>query len=342
MDLERDRQLWNESPERTKVRRYSAVAVVTLVAILALGLLNSLVRLDDANEQIRRATDAAEDAQRAAGVSATSLAAAESAVSLARTDLDAAAGAFDPVAEEIDAAKTALSSSEASEASARDAFGEASAAADEAEADLDSWSAERRSAVRSMWGVATFVLLLAFIFWTIRWVAVGELRRAVLSRAADAALGEEVDALVEESTEAGLDLPGLVRANSAQLKRYHQLVTDHAERSRQFTLAAIGVSFSYLMLVLIAAALATSDSAAIATGLVGTAGAAMGAFLGQTVLRNAESSSSELLALASHPIAVERLLNAERLIRGLPEDRQAEAVLIVLEALTTGEGVPLP
>jgi hypothetical protein len=150
---------------------------------------------------------------------------------------------------------------------------------------------------------------------------------------------ENYKIILELDTEIGGDgddftLPALWLANRDQLKSYHRLVLNYANSTRRTTLIALSFGFAFLVVAGALAPFARTASAAVATSIAATAGAGVTAFVAQAVLRNADSSSKELLAFFSHPLEVEKMLAAERLINGMPAGAQDEAKLLVIQALT--------
>jgi hypothetical protein len=122
--------------------------------------------------------------------------------------------------------------------------------------------------------------------------------------------------------------------NQQQLQNYHQLVLNYASSTRQTTLATLVAGFSFLVIIGVVAISARDIPSAIATSVLATATAAVTAFIARAVLRNADTSSREMLSFFSHPLEVQRLLAAERVAQGMPESARHQADLLIVSALT--------
>ena len=133
-----------------------------------------------------------------------------------------------------------------------------------------------------------------------------------------------------------LDLRSLWDINRTRLEGYHKLVSNYAASTRQMTLVTIANGFIFLLLASGAAALARSTPASVATAIVGSAGAVLASFIANAVLKNAETSSREVLTFFSHPIEVERYLSAERLLSEIPFEQRAEALILIIRGLVGG------
>jgi hypothetical protein len=146
--------------------------------------------------------------------------------------------------------------------------------------------------------------------------------------------------LEESSPEAGADIDDVMgfetlwQANKDQLQHYHRLVLNYATSTRQTTQFALLAGFSFLILVGLFALVAHTVPSAVASSVVATAGAVVTGFIAHAVLKNADTSSREMLAFFSHPLEVERVLTAERVIRSMPAAAQEVAKLRIVEGLT--------
>jgi hypothetical protein len=147
---------------------------------------------------------------------------------------------------------------------------------------------------------------------------------------------EIVTALSRSSVRSGdpFDLTDRWLDNQVQLKNYHQLVLNYASSTRQTTLATLVVGFAFLVAIGFLAVSARDIPAAIASSVVAAAAAAVTGFIARAVLRNADTSSREMLSFFSHPLEVQRILAAERIARGMSETSQASAYLLIVGALT--------
>jgi Ca2+/Na+ antiporter len=128
----------------------------------------------------------------------------------------------------------------------------------------------------------------------------------------------------------------LWRQNREQLTSYHKLILNYASSTRQTTILTLLVGFAFLLVVGVAALFADNVASAIASSVVAAAGATVTGFIGNAVLKNADTSSREVRAFFLHPLEVERALAAERLINEMPTDAQGPAKLLVINALTRG------
>ena len=135
-----------------------------------------------------------------------------------------------------------------------------------------------------------------------------------------------------------LDFIALWRNNRDQLTSYHQLVLNYASSSRQTTILTLLAGFTFLLIVGVVAMFTHTLASAVTSSVVAAAGAAVTGFIGNAVLKNADTSSREVLAFFSHPLDVERTLAAERLIRAMPAGSQEAAKLLVIQSLTGTRG----
>jgi hypothetical protein len=122
--------------------------------------------------------------------------------------------------------------------------------------------------------------------------------------------------------------------NQQQLQTYHQLVLNYASSTRQTTLATLVTGFGFLLVIGVIAIFASDLPSAIASSVVAAAAAALTGFIARAVLRNADTSSREMLSFFSHPLEVQRLLAAERVSEGMPEPFRHQANLLIISALT--------
>lgn len=130
-----------------------------------------------------------------------------------------------------------------------------------------------------------------------------------------------------------LGLIALWEGNRTRIEGYHELVTSYATATRHLTQIVLVVGFGFLLLTSTVALFARTTASAVATSVVATAGAALGGFVANAVLRNAESSAREVQAFFGHPLHLERLLSAERLLADMPPKERAQAKLALIVAL---------
>ncbi|MGV9597153.1 hypothetical protein ACWDR1_10835 [Streptosporangium sandarakinum] len=131
-----------------------------------------------------------------------------------------------------------------------------------------------------------------------------------------------------------LTLRALWSDNREQLQLYHRLVLNYANSTRQTTLVTLLAGFTFLVAAGAFALFANSVASAVVISVVSAAGAAVTGFIAQAVLKNSETSSREVLAFFSHPLEVERMLAAERVIEAMPESSRDAAKMLVIQALT--------
>lgn len=131
-----------------------------------------------------------------------------------------------------------------------------------------------------------------------------------------------------------LDFVVLWNNNRDQLASYHKLILNYASSTRQATIATLLVGFGFFIVIGIVAFFARNIPAAVAASVVAAVGATVTGFVSNGVLRNAETSSREVLSFFSHPLDIQRALAAERVINSMPESSQQEARLLLVRALT--------
>ncbi|MFG1944310.1 hypothetical protein [Nonomuraea sp. NPDC048826] len=178
--------------------------------------------------------------------------------------------------------------------------------------------------LRSGFAVA-LIFAAALLFWYVR----NEKRRTFENQQVLKDIRER-DLPVDDS----LTLRALWRDNRDQLQLYHKLVLNYASSTRQTTLATLLVGFSFLVAAGAFSLFADNVASAVAVSVVSAAGAAVAGFIAQAVLKNSETSSREVLAFFSHPLEVERILAAERVIESMPESARDAARLLIVQALT--------
>ncbi|MEZ0074700.1 hypothetical protein [Planotetraspora sp. GP83] len=131
-----------------------------------------------------------------------------------------------------------------------------------------------------------------------------------------------------------LDLKSLWVNNRERLQLYHQLVLNYAASTRQTTLVTLLAGFTFLLTAGAVATFVNTVASAVVISVVSTVGAAVTGFVARAVLKNADTSSREVLAFFAHPLEVERMLTAERVIEDMPEQARPDARLLIVEALT--------
>lgn len=177
-----------------------------------------------------------------------------------------------------------------------------------------------------LWSVVAAALLVPAIVWVVaQWL---EARHLYESRVQLASVEEEANRRGEQTArDSGADRMGTAALwveNRTRIEGYHHLVTDWAATSRNIAKLVLGFGFSFLVATIAIAVWASTLGAAVATSLVGTAGAILSGYVANAVLRNAEASSREVQAFFNHPLRLERILRAEYLVEQLPEHARAQ------------------
>jgi len=326
---------WNQSDEYKTVRRTRLAIAVLLAAIAAVGsgyllmtryqakgasadggVISQLeTEADEARSKTRDARDRLSIAQRAVED-------AEKFPSLYGSPTGAKTDAVNDARAEVDSAV-------AQEQRAADAYNKAR----RAEAAL----ADRNASTPTLWLILGAALLIAGVISLEFYKYIkDEKRRQFDNRML-------VAGSVAKTSEPGemLDLETLWTYNRDQLQRYHQLVLNYATSARKATQITLSVSFVFLLAVGTLAFFARSVPSAVASSIVVAAGATVTGFVARAVLRNAETSTQEVSAFFTHPLEVEKILAAERIIATMPEAAKEGAQLLMIQALTqSGERPP--
>jgi hypothetical protein len=318
--------LWQRSSERRAIRRigYICLAAVLLPSLIALGIL--LYKQTAYFGAVNAATSAADQAL-------TNLEEKQNAEKTARDDLGSALADLEVsqgLSEPNDAQQTAVKSSQ-------NDVNAAVAASKIAQDRLD--TAERTVADVKK----SFNLMGAWLSYSILFVAAivaaalfyqyfkaEKIRSFENSRIIEDLRSKEMEGDPEDP----LDFIVLWKNNRDQLSEYHKLILNYASSTRQTTIITLLAGFSFLLIVSVIALFAHSVPSSIAASVVAAAGAAVTGFIGNAVLHNADTSSREVLAFFAHPLVVERMLSAERLIREMPESSRQAARLLVVQSLT--------
>lgn len=123
-----------------------------------------------------------------------------------------------------------------------------------------------------------------------------------------------------------LGLESLWDVTQKRLDYYHTLATAQAEVSFRHSQRAVIGGFGALVVALLVATFSGSTGAAVASGLVGVAGAALAGYLSKTFLRTQETTSAQLRSYFSQPLTFSQHLAAERLLNLLDGEQKAAAV----------------
>jgi hypothetical protein len=129
------------------------------------------------------------------------------------------------------------------------------------------------------------------------------------------------------------DLTTQWNANEEQLNGYHQLVYNYAKSSRATTKFTLLSGFAFVLVLSIFALTSHSLASTVASSVIATAGAVVTGFIARAVLRNAENSSSEVIAFFSHPLETQRILTAQRIVDTMSDEPQQQAKLLMVAEL---------
>lgn len=326
------RGAWRRSRQRRTVTALAAVLLILLVTA-SVGAAVAIARAAATGEANKLAAHRMVQAREA------SLAEAAAEVKTARTD-ETAARAY------LDDKRAAASGNEQLQVTVMEARrrlsnaeDEVRNAEDEAATQAQSLAAARTAEARAAgqqtgadtWRLYTMLVVAAALVAGIAFFYVlGEKRRQFESTFVLDAL----DASLADRSVNALAFDQLWQTNRDRLGAYHRLIQNYASSSRQLTMVTLLSGFVFLLIVGGAALLVRNTAAAVAASVVAAAGAALAGFVGRTVLRNAATSSREVLTFFAHPLEVERMLSAERLIGRMPEDARSEALTLIIKALT--------
>ncbi len=131
--------------------------------------------------------------------------------------------------------------------------------------------------------------------------------------------------------------PELWNVTHRKLDYYHDIATGQATRAFRNAQIAMGVGFVFLLAFVVIALQASTTAGSVVAGGLGAVGAAMAAFISRTFVRSHEVTSGHLQSYFEQPVELSRYLAAERLISdaGLSEERRAEVLTVVVEAMVT-------
>jgi hypothetical protein len=325
---------WRYSPERTAARKVTIVVVlVILVPSIIVAALLAKRQRDNVKAvnlagfvttEAYRELGSTEEAERTARADLVS---AQSKLEAAESSVLSRPGSVEEAKKQADYAREQVSASAARVERAhvewQDARRRELAVARGAAGMLGTWLVY--SGVVAAAILAATLLLMYFR---------GEKRREFENRRILKYLEEAKPSVIEENPDDPMSLEMLWEANRDQLQHYHRLILNYATSTRQTTQVALLAGFSFLMVVGLFALIARSLASAVASSVVASAGAVVTGFIANAILRNADTSSREVLAFFSHPLEVERVLTAERVIRSMPQPAQDAAKLRIVEGLT--------
>jgi hypothetical protein len=145
---------------------------------------------------------------------------------------------------------------------------------------------------------------------------------------------------VEQLSAGNLELGVLWHRTEERLRIYHTIATRQANISFVSGQAAIVLGFIVVIVAAVMAVNADKDSTRIVLGVLGTAGAALSAYIGRTFIRSQESAATHLRMYFGQPQETFRFLVAERLIDRLPEDQRAQSIEYFVQAVMLS-GLPI-
>jgi hypothetical protein len=328
---------WGRSAERRALQtlRYLCLAVIFLPSLVAFGLL--IKRQVDFGQAVESAQSVASQAsderlreQKDLDFAADQLGAAQGELRIAESSTfgsvptDALRTEVNNHQKNVDRATTDVKTAKGKDDAAQRAVIEARSRAD------------RMAGIWLLYGglVAAFIVAAILLYRYVR----SEKYRSFENREILEQLHAADLATATGEPEDPLDFIALWRNNRDQLTSYHQLVLNYASSSRQTTILTLLAGFTFLLIVGVVAMFTHTLASAVTSSVVAAAGAAVTGFIGNAVLKNADTSSREVLAFFSHPLDVERTLAAERLIRAMPAGSQEAAKLLVIQSLTGTRG----
>jgi hypothetical protein len=137
--------------------------------------------------------------------------------------------------------------------------------------------------------------------------------------------------------------PGLRawRLTEERLRIYHEIATRQAQASFRNAQWAIAGGFIVVVASAGAAFYAGNVTITVVIGVLGTAGAALSAYIGRTFLRLQESAAAHLRSYFTQPQEQFRYLAAERLLTILNDGEQKEkSVNQLIQAIVSSNGQP--
>jgi hypothetical protein len=124
-----------------------------------------------------------------------------------------------------------------------------------------------------------------------------------------------------------LELVKLWRTTQSRLNYYHELATEHAQRSFRNAQIAAYIGFGLLLLFALVAVMYRDPQAAFVASVLGAISAALAGYIGRTFIRSQENAAGHLRTYFDQPVKFSRYLAAERLIAEMmalqPEQRAA-------------------
>jgi hypothetical protein len=139
--------------------------------------------------------------------------------------------------------------------------------------------------------------------------------------------------VLSDSTTGDISLDQMWKQNQERLQEYHSIVVNYAASTRQSTLISLLAGFALIAGLSVMTLLADGLTAAITSSVVASAGALVTGYVAKAVLRNSEASSRELTQFFIHPVKIEQMLLAERMIRTMNDGNINPAMMTLVESL---------
>lgn len=141
-----------------------------------------------------------------------------------------------------------------------------------------------------------------------------------------------------------LALSTLWRLTHRRLELYHRIATSHAKQSFISAQASMILGFGMLAAFVYLALKVSNTAGAIVAGGLGAVSAALAGFISKTFVKSQQTAAEHLRAYFDQPLEFSRYLAAERLLAdaNLSEEKQAEVVAALVQAIAAGPGGPAP
>jgi hypothetical protein len=184
------------------------------------------------------------------------------------------------------------------------------------------------------------IILLAVLYFARRYY-LGSLRDEIVSRVRlkeiqqnESAFANRVNEPDSGALSSATSFEALWTLNQARIDLYHDVAREQATKSFRTSQWASGFGMLIIVAIAAIAAFAHNGTGAIAASVLGTAGAALTAYLGSTFMKTQAAAANQLRAYFLQPVEFARVLSAERLIEKLPESQRGAVVLRIVQAMT--------
>jgi hypothetical protein len=144
--------------------------------------------------------------------------------------------------------------------------------------------------------------------------------------------------------QARLTLSELWAVTHRRLDHYHGIALVQAKQSFRNAQIATGLGFALLVGFVVVALNASTVAGSVVAGGLGAVSAALAGYVSRTFIRSQEAAAGHLRAYFDQPLEFSRYLAAERLLAdsGLSEERKAEVLGILVQAMISGPSDPAP